>query len=162
MMPRRLRRWSHWPAKLRTNADDRRSASMRRIWSRSVAEWLSRPSRATRSSWSSGMLLQRKNDRRDASSVSETLYDVPAAAAAGSVSGRKTNEGLARMRRSPNCTPVLNEPFDRPWSYADNRSATSSFDTVRRYARVANAERMRLAQSASAAAVAGVHEKMRG
>ena len=62
---------------------------------------------------SSGMLLQRKNDSRDASSTSATRYGVPGAMPAGSRSGRNTNEGLARMRRSANPMPVSKSPRAR-------------------------------------------------
>ena len=64
----RFRSCSHWPAKLLTSASDLGSASMRRTCCASTARSCSRPRAARSSSWSSGMLLQRKNDRREARS----------------------------------------------------------------------------------------------
>ena len=66
--PRRLRRYSHCPAKLLPRARARSSLSMRRTCCSSTAGFRRRPAVATVSNSSSGMLLQMKNDRRDASS----------------------------------------------------------------------------------------------
>ncbi len=92
-----LRSCSHWPAKLLTSACDFGSASMRRTCCSSTAGDFSLPWLATFSSSSSGMLLQRKNDKRDASSRSSRRYALPAGTSAGSRSTRNTNRGLARM-----------------------------------------------------------------
>ena len=74
----RLRTCSHWPAKFSTSASAFGSASMRRTCASSTAGWRRRPAAARSSSASSGMLLQRKNDSRDASSMSLTRYAAPA------------------------------------------------------------------------------------
>ena len=70
MIDSRLRRYSHWSAKLVTRRRERGSASIRRTCRSSTAGLCSSPAIATSSSSSSGMLLQRKNESRDASSRS--------------------------------------------------------------------------------------------
>ena len=70
----RLRRNSHWPAKLRTNASAFGLASIRRTCCSSTAGRPSCRRAASASSSSSGMLLHRKNESRDASSRSLTRY----------------------------------------------------------------------------------------
>ena len=62
--------WSHWPAKLAESACARGSASMRRVWARSVSPRRRTPRAASWNSSSSGMLLQRKYDSRAARSKS--------------------------------------------------------------------------------------------
>ena len=83
---------------------------------KSTAGFESRPWLATFSSSSSGMLLQRKNDRRDAISRSLIRYTAPAATFAGSRSIRNMNCGLARMRSSPIWMPRSKPPCRRPTS----------------------------------------------
>ena len=67
---RSARTFSHWPVKLVTNDSDFGSASIRRTCCSSTAGSFSRPCAATVISSSSGMLLQRKNDSREASARS--------------------------------------------------------------------------------------------
>ena len=64
------RRFSHWPAKFSISAVDFGSATIRRTCFSSTAGSGSRPCSARVRSSSSGMLLQRKNDSRDASATS--------------------------------------------------------------------------------------------
>ena len=66
------RTFSHWPVKLVISACDFGSASIRLTWASSTAGVLSRPCAATLISSSSGMLLHRKNDSREASARSLT------------------------------------------------------------------------------------------
>jgi len=61
---------SHCGRKLSASVIDRGSASMRFTCRSSTAGWLRRPALARRSSSSSGMVFQRKNDSFDASSRS--------------------------------------------------------------------------------------------
>ena len=71
---RRLRRYSHWLAKLFASVVARSSASMRSTCARSsagLAQACRRPRPSTSSS--SGRLLHKKNDNRVASSTSPTL-----------------------------------------------------------------------------------------
>ena len=75
----RSRSRSHCPAKLSTRACARSSASMRRTCSARTRGDFSVPRSARSSNGSSGMLLQRKNDNRDASSTSLSAYGVPGA-----------------------------------------------------------------------------------
>ena len=112
------------------------------------------------------MLLQRKNDRRDASSTGVTLYGVPGAMPAGSRSGRKTNDGLARIRRSANSTPRLEAP-PRAFLLVEReevcrpRRPTPAGDTPGG----ASVETIRVAQAVSAACAAfvpGWHTNTRG
>ena len=112
----RFRSASHWSGKFFVNAFERSSASIRRTCASSTPGARSRFRLARFSSSSSGMLLHRKNDRREASSVSAMRYGVPAATVNGSRSGRNTNEGLARIRRSANSTPALKDAPVRPVS----------------------------------------------
>ena len=67
---RMFRSSSHCAAKLLTSADERGSASIRRTCAASTARSFSFPLSAASSSSSSGMLLHRKNDSREASSRS--------------------------------------------------------------------------------------------
>ena len=64
----KLRNCSHWPAKFSTSADERGSASIRRAWRRNVSMDRRLPFAAVPKRASSGMLLQRKYERRDANS----------------------------------------------------------------------------------------------
>ena len=89
-----LRSCSHWPAKFSTSALAFGSASMRRTCWASVAGSCSLPRSARSSSSSSGMLLQRKNDSRDASSRSLIRYAAPGATFAGSRSTRNRKFGI--------------------------------------------------------------------
>ena len=68
----RLRRKSHWPAKLFTKASAFGSASMRRTCFSSAAGSLNFPCAAALIRSSSGRLLHRKNESREASSRSLT------------------------------------------------------------------------------------------
>ena len=78
-----LRMNSHCPAKFSTSACERGSASMRFTCCCRTSGLLSVFFSATCRSSSSGMLLQRKNDSRDARSWSLTRYGVLSATAAG-------------------------------------------------------------------------------
>ncbi len=78
---------------------------MRRTCRSSTAGFFSSPFAAASSRSSSGMLLQRKNDSRDASARSDRRYAAPGATPAGSGSTRSRNFGLARMRRSAMSMP---------------------------------------------------------
>src|SRR5205823_12128930 len=69
---RRFLRYNHWPAKFAPRARARSSASMRLTCASRTAGSFSRPLIARSSNWSSGTLLQMKNERRDASSRSLT------------------------------------------------------------------------------------------
>ncbi len=64
------RMFSHWPVKFCTSACERGSAIMRPTCCRNVFGSCSLLAAASRISSMSGMLLQRKNDSRDASSRS--------------------------------------------------------------------------------------------
>ena len=107
-----LRKCSHCPAKLATSASafgivqhaPDLAFQHRRILKHD-------PWPATFSSSSSGMLLQRKNDSREASSKSLMLMD--GGSPAGSRSTRKTNFGLARIRCSADSTPASKFPSRR-------------------------------------------------
>ena len=66
------RTFSHWPVKLVISASDFGSASMRRTCFSSTAGSLSLPCAARSISSSSGMLLHRKKDSREASARSLT------------------------------------------------------------------------------------------
>ncbi len=84
------------PAKLVTRASDLGSANMRRNSGRSSTAGLwSCPWLAASRSSSSGMLLQRKNERREASSTS--VIRCTGGPPAGSRSTRNTKFGLARI-----------------------------------------------------------------
>ncbi len=74
----RLRSCSHWPVKFSTSASARSSSSMRCACAASTLGSRSRPAAARSSSFSSGMLLHRKKDRREASSTSLTGCATPA------------------------------------------------------------------------------------
>ena len=74
--PGTFRMCSHWPAKSSTSACERGSASMRCTCSRRTSGSCNVPCTATSTSSSSGMLLHRKNERREASSRSEMRYGV--------------------------------------------------------------------------------------
>ena len=114
----RLRRCSHWPAKLldqRARPSDRRACAAPAARARPGVSQLSLRC-ASCSSSSSGMLLHRKNDSREASSRSLTRYGVRAASVGGSCSTRKTNLGSracaaaragCRCRRCPCCGLVV-------------------------------------------------------
>ena len=96
------------------------------------------------------MLLQRKNDSRDARSRSLTRYGVFGATVAGWLSSRNRNFGLTRMLRSAISMPDSNPPFAAPPRYARQRHLQiSSSVTGRRYARRASVEMMRLAHASS-------------
>ena len=71
----RLRSRSHCPAKLVARLNERRSASILRVCFSSSSGRLSLPRIAASSSSSSGMLLHRKNESREASSRSLMRYD---------------------------------------------------------------------------------------
>ena len=137
----RLRRYSHCPAKL---VDERlglrigQHASDLLLAARPACAAC--PARRRCSSSSSGMLLHRKNDSRDASSRSLSGYTVPGAALAGSRSTRNTNFGLASMRCSASWMPRSKFPSRRPvaierhqplrcrrrWPARDRRGARAS------------------------------------
>jgi len=82
------RTFNHCPVKLVMKACDFESASIRWTCFSNTAGFLRRPCAATSMSSSSGMLLQRKNERREASARSLTRYALPAATPAGSCSSR--------------------------------------------------------------------------
>ena len=65
-----LRVWSHWPAKFSARARDLGSRSIRLTWARRLSRRRSDPWAARRKSSSSGMLLQRKYESREARSKS--------------------------------------------------------------------------------------------
>ena len=145
----RLRRWSHCDAKFVTRLLDRGSASMRVTW-RSSTAGLSRSPRAARSiSSSSGMLLQRKNDSRDASSRSLIGYTPPADTRAGSRSMRKRNSGLDSTADSPISMPASNPSAAFVVAYSSNGFFRSASVTGRRYARRIKLDRIFLAQPSS-------------
>ncbi len=70
---------SHWKPKLVTSDSARGSASIRRTSASSTLGWLSLLSSASFSSGSSGTLLQRKKDRREARSRSLMAKAAPGA-----------------------------------------------------------------------------------
>ncbi len=94
----------------------RRSPASRAPAARSSAGSLSRPRSAASSSSSSGIVLHRKNDSREARSRSLTRYGVLGATFAGSSSMRNRNDGLTSMRSIARCMPVSNPPSVRPAS----------------------------------------------
>ena len=88
------------------------------------------------------MLLQRKNDSRDASSRSRRRdRRRRRARSAGSRSTRKTNFGLASMRRSASSMPVSNVPPSLP--AAAGRTSSSAPDVLRRDVAAIGAARQR-------------------
>ena len=102
---------------------------------------------------SSGMLLHRKNDRRDASSGSVMRYGVLGAALSGWPSNRNRKFGLTRMLRSASSSPESNAsgpPFFDASLYRAIGIRRSASITGRRYARRASAAMIFLAQASSA------------
>jgi len=81
-------------------------ASMRRTCASRTAGSVRRPCSATRSSSSSGTLLQRKNDRREAASTPPRRLGRARRHARRSRSTRNTNRGAARIRWSPASIPA--------------------------------------------------------
>ena len=106
----RLRSCSHWPVNAVISASARGSAIIRRTCASSTPGARSRPAIARFSSSSSGMLLQRKNDSRLASSSSVTRCGVPAGRLAGSLSERNRKAGLVRIRARPVRMPASKSP----------------------------------------------------
>src|SRR5213082_1615904 len=92
----RFRRCSHCDAKLVTSERERLSTSIRFTCRSSTAGSWSLPVTAASSSSSSGTLLQRKKDSRDASWRSVMRYGVFDASPGGSRSTRNRNSGLTR------------------------------------------------------------------
>ena len=84
---------NHWPVKFDTSASARGSASMRRTCASSTPGRRRRPAVAAFSSCSSGMLLHRKKDSRDASSTSLT-----GCAVAGARRGRVAFHAIQERR----------------------------------------------------------------
>ena len=84
---------------------------MRRTWCSSTLGSLNASRSARSSSSTSGRLLQRKNDKRDASAGSSTGYALPEAASTGSSSIRNRNDGLTRSRASACSMPRSKPPF---------------------------------------------------
>ncbi len=149
--PSRFRRYSHCDAKFVTRLSLRWSASMRSICSPRVFLSLSKFCSARSSKTSSGPLLQRKNDKREASSVSlmrwsPDCFDVR--------SNRNRKFGFTRIEAMPRSIP--NSKVSRhfglaacviwafdvvtlvPWIASlknRNGNARSSSSTARRYAR---------------------------
>src|SRR5918993_1449802 len=109
---------------------------------------------------SSGMLLQRKNDRRDARSRSLMRYGVLTATFGGWLSILKRNFGLIRMLRSAISMPASNPPLAAPPRYAVRGAWRSSSVTGRRYARRARFDTIVLAQISSLRDE-GAHVRMR-
>ena len=102
---------------------------------------------------SSGMLLHRKNDRRDASSGSVMRYGVLGAALSGWPSNLNRKFGLTRMLRSASSSPESNAsgpPFFNASLYRAIGIRRSASITGRRYARRASAAMIFLAQASSA------------
>ena len=100
--PASLPSLSHWLAKLSTSACDADRASIRRTCCSSTAGLLELARVAASSSSSSGMLLQRKNDSRDARSRSLRRYG----------RARRAARGLAfdaeqEARATPGCAAAL-------------------------------------------------------
>ena len=95
----KLRRCSHWLAKLVASDEAFSSASMRRTCDRRTSGLRSSPRSAVANSSWSGMELQRKNDSREASSRSLILYGLLDAMlpGAGSRSILKRKCGLVRI-----------------------------------------------------------------
>ena len=119
----------------------RGSASIRRTCCSSTAGVAAAcPGSATVSSSSSGMLLQRKNDSRDASSRSLiAIRACPARTPAGSRSTRNTNFGLARMRCSAELDAGVEAAAARgPARRTPSAARVSALGTGRRYARRAS------------------------
>jgi hypothetical protein len=110
----------------------------------------------------SGMLLQRKNERREASSRSVTRCAAPAGRLAESLSERKTNAGLARIRERPARIPALKSPPSLASVVIEiHRGFMSDSVTGRRNARRATPDRISAAQGASFAADVGLQVKRR-
>src|SRR5262249_48109935 len=115
---------------------------------------------------SSGMLLHRKNDRREASSASVRRYAVPGAAVSGCPSKRNRKLGLTRMLRSASSRPYSKLAGPPPASRTPSRYRAigirrSSSVTCRRYACRATFVMMVLAQVASSAGDVGRHSSSR-
>ena len=145
-----------------TNASARGSASIRRTCCSSTAGIAAAcRARARSSSSSSGMLLHRKNDRREASSRSLMRYRRVRPPRRGCRSMRNRNSGLTSTRSSATLDAALEAAFAR----ARLRRTPSALDVrvrrpARRYARRASVERIRLAHACSLAGV-GRHGRRR-
>ena len=145
----RLRRCSHCEAKLVTSARDRSSAIIRRTCRSSTAGSWSLPAIASSSSSSSGILLHRKKDSRDASSMSLTRYGVRGGTPAGSGSRRKRKCGLTRTADSAISIPASKPSSARLFSKRAIGRSRSALVTGRRYARFINVVRIRVASRSS-------------
>ena len=91
----------------------RGSANMRETCCSRTAGSCNLPRMARSSRVSSGMLLHKKNDNREASSTSETRYTAPGAAPAGSASMRNRKSGLTSTRSSAERIPSSKVPAAR-------------------------------------------------
>ena len=80
----------------------------------------------------SGALLQRKYERREAGSTSETRKLVPGATLAGVRSNRNTNCGSATIACTATRMPDSKSPFIRPERYSLIKPSTSPALTGRR------------------------------
>ena len=105
-----FRRWSHWPAKFETRVSARGSSSIRRTWRSSTTGSLSLPRSARSSSSASGMVLHRKNDRRDASSTSLRRWARPLSAVDGSRSMRNRKSGDTSIASTAAWMPLSKSP----------------------------------------------------
>ena len=109
------RTFSHSNAKLVVSVFERGSASMRRTCCSSTLGSLSLPCSATVSSSSSGMLLHRKNDRRDASSRAAQPVDAAGLGARPAAVPRDTGTSSSRASRPARSRcRVSNVPAFRP------------------------------------------------
>ena len=109
-----LRSCSHWPAKFATRAWAFGSASIRRTCCSSTSGSCSVPASAASSRASSGMLLHRKNERRDASSMPLIGWTLARARARGITLGAEY-EPRARQDRVQRSLDAGVEPaFARP------------------------------------------------
>ena len=147
-MPSTCRSPSHCPAKFCTSASDFGSFSIRRTCASSTAGSVSRPSSASAISSASGWLLQRKYDRREASSRPVSALRPEPGAGVSTTWKRKC--GDRSTPRSANFTASSKpSPEVRTSVYTLISSATSASDGGRRHARRARRSTIRRAQGSS-------------
>ncbi len=139
----------------------RESASMRCTCRRSTSGSRRSPRAATSSNSSSGMLLQRKNESRAASSRSLTGCMVPGLVSTGSRSTRNRNSGSTRMLSRARWIPASKPPARRPAAKKPSRVRRSVSVTPRRKARRATAPRISRAHGSSSVPGPGRHTNSR-
>ena len=106
------------------------------------------------------MLLHRKNDSRDARSMSEIRYGVPGSIRSGWRSTRSRNSGETSSASSAHLMPASKPPSSYPAAYDSSNGSTSAPVTGRRKARRVRFDRISRAHGSSSAGRSGLHTKM--